>query len=185
MLGAAGCCVLPVIVGFLPPPPTRPAAGFSSAPWEEVAAFYAQWGGFATVKDFAWADQYNPASAPNRKARLAAGAGKSGAARGYSAAWRSAAGASVDPCTAITLFRAQCLPSSLASIPSAHHPSTPKPAPPPPPTSTRAQHFDYVLLALAFSLLDIRCAARWSRRTRRRGARSSGTTTTPCVLCSS
>ena len=57
----------------------RPAAGFSSAPWMEVAAFYAQWGGFATVKDFSWADQYNPASAPNR--RVGAGGGRGGMVR--------------------------------------------------------------------------------------------------------
>lgn len=53
------------------PPGPFPRFGLSSAPWAEVSAFYSQWGGFATVKDFSWADQYNPASAPNRKVRRA------------------------------------------------------------------------------------------------------------------
>ena len=48
-----------------------PAPGFggSGAAWDGVLAFYAHWQGFSTAKDFAWADQYNPGSAPNRKAR--------------------------------------------------------------------------------------------------------------------
>lgn len=48
-----------------------PAPGFgaSGAAWDDVLAFYAHWQGFSTAKGFAWADQYNPGSAPNRKAR--------------------------------------------------------------------------------------------------------------------
>lgn len=46
-----------------------PCAGFSDAPWAEVSAFYSHWGGFGTVKDFAWADQYHTGSAPNRRVR--------------------------------------------------------------------------------------------------------------------
>ena len=46
-----------------------PALGGPSSAWAGVAAFYAHWTAFSTVKDFSWADQYNPASAPNRKAR--------------------------------------------------------------------------------------------------------------------
>jgi DnaJ homolog subfamily A member 5 len=44
-----------------------PRFGSSTAPWEEVSAFYSEWESFVTVKDFSWADEYNPASAPNRK----------------------------------------------------------------------------------------------------------------------
>ena len=32
-----------------------------------MAAFYSVWLNYTTVKDFAWADKYNPAAAPNRK----------------------------------------------------------------------------------------------------------------------
>ena len=46
-----------------------PRFGASAAEWAEVAAFYSAWGSFSTVKEFAWADQYNPAAAPNRKVR--------------------------------------------------------------------------------------------------------------------
>ncbi len=52
-----------------PPPPARPAFGGAAAPWEAVAAFYAEWAGFASAKDFAWADEYNPAAAPDRRVR--------------------------------------------------------------------------------------------------------------------
>ena len=45
-------------------------AGMSDAQWADVAAFYSYWGSFTSVKDFAWADQYHSASAPNRKVRL-------------------------------------------------------------------------------------------------------------------
>lgn len=48
-----------------------PHFGSSETSWSEVSAFYAAWGSFATKKDFAWADTYNPASAPNRKVRRA------------------------------------------------------------------------------------------------------------------
>ena len=48
-----------------------PQFGSSETPWSEVSAFYSAWGSFATKKDFAWADMYNPASAPNRKVRRA------------------------------------------------------------------------------------------------------------------
>jgi DnaJ family protein A protein 5 len=34
-----------------------------------VFAFYSYWLNFSTEKDFAWADQHNPAAAPNRKTR--------------------------------------------------------------------------------------------------------------------
>ena len=43
------------------------AAGNSSLSGPEVAAFYSSWTNYTTVKDFAWADKYNPAAAPNRK----------------------------------------------------------------------------------------------------------------------
>ena len=46
-----------------------PSFGLSGAPWKEVGAFYAEWSSFVSVKDFSWADEYNPASAPNRKIR--------------------------------------------------------------------------------------------------------------------
>ena len=48
-----------------------PPFGRSDAPWTDVAAFYAEWGGFATTRNFSWADQYNPATAPNRQVRRA------------------------------------------------------------------------------------------------------------------
>jgi DnaJ homolog subfamily A member 5 len=48
-----------------------PLFGRSDASWEDVSAFYATWGSFATSRDFAWADVYNPASAPNRRVRRA------------------------------------------------------------------------------------------------------------------
>ena len=55
------------------PPPTH--AGLSDADWPSVAAFYAHWSGFSSVKDFAWADQYHTGQAPNRKVGGAGGAG--------------------------------------------------------------------------------------------------------------
>ena len=45
-------------------------AGGSSLPGSEVAAFYSSWLNYTTLKDFAWADKYNPAAAPNRKVCL-------------------------------------------------------------------------------------------------------------------
>jgi DnaJ family protein A protein 5 len=53
------------------PPPPLPRFGGATAPWPAVAAFYAEWGSFASAKEFAWADQYNPAAAPNRRVRRA------------------------------------------------------------------------------------------------------------------
>eukprot|EP00899_Mesostigma_viride_P002304 jgi/Mesvir1/12074/Mv00354-RA.2 len=47
-----------------------PPFGSSTTAYEPVVAnFYAFWRSFATVLDFAWTDEYNPASAPNRKVR--------------------------------------------------------------------------------------------------------------------
>lgn len=46
-----------------------PAFGNSSLSGPEVAAFYSSWTNYTTMKDFAWADKYNPAAAPNRKVR--------------------------------------------------------------------------------------------------------------------
>jgi hypothetical protein len=48
-------------------PPKPPPFGSSSSEAAEVYAFYNWWGAFATSKEFAWADQYNPAAAPNRQ----------------------------------------------------------------------------------------------------------------------
>lgn len=50
-------------------PPSLPAFGSSSLAGPEVAAFYSSWMNYSTLKDFAWADKYNPAAAPNRKVR--------------------------------------------------------------------------------------------------------------------
>lgn len=36
-----------------------------------MAAFYSTWLNYSTLKDFAWADKYNPAAAPNRKVSAA------------------------------------------------------------------------------------------------------------------
>ena len=47
----------------------EPGFGASGAAWGDVLAFYAHWQGFSTAKGFAWADQYNPGAAANRKAR--------------------------------------------------------------------------------------------------------------------
>ena len=46
-----------------------PAFGASDAPWTQVKSFYAHWALFATMKTFAWADEYNLAEAQNRKVR--------------------------------------------------------------------------------------------------------------------
>lgn len=46
-----------------------PAFGSSTSDGPTVSTFYAHWSTFSTSKDFAWADQYNPASAPNRQVR--------------------------------------------------------------------------------------------------------------------
>lgn len=48
-----------------------PPFGASDAAWVDVAAFYAEWTSFGTVRDFSWADQYHPGTAPNRKVRRA------------------------------------------------------------------------------------------------------------------
>ena len=48
-------------------------AGKSTASWPEVAAFYEHWSSFVTYKEFSWVDQYNPASAANRKVGLPLG----------------------------------------------------------------------------------------------------------------
>lgn len=50
-------------------PPSIPRFGTSTSDAAEVASFYAQWSHFATVKPFAWAEQYNLAGAPNRQVR--------------------------------------------------------------------------------------------------------------------
>lgn len=47
-------------------------AGQSEAAWAQVAAFYEHFLSFATLKDFAWSDEHNPAAAPNRKVRSVA-----------------------------------------------------------------------------------------------------------------
>ena len=48
---------------------SSPSFGTSDAPWHQVKSFYAHWGLFATLKTFAWADEYNLAEAQNRKVR--------------------------------------------------------------------------------------------------------------------
>jgi len=53
----------------LEPPTPAPPFGSSHAPEADVKAFYAFWVNFQSVKDFAWADVHNPASAPSRKIR--------------------------------------------------------------------------------------------------------------------
>ena len=50
---------------FVPAPPF----GASDADWDAVHAFYKHWGGFGTLKTFAWADEYNLSEADNRKVR--------------------------------------------------------------------------------------------------------------------
>lgn len=44
-----------------------PSFGTSSSSAAEVFGFYSSWQSFVTFKHFAWADQYNPATAPNRQ----------------------------------------------------------------------------------------------------------------------
>lgn len=48
-------------------PPKFAPFGTSDSPSAEVFAFYSNWGSFVTCKEFAWADRYNPAAAPNRQ----------------------------------------------------------------------------------------------------------------------
>lgn len=44
-------------------------SGGPDSDWSTVRRFYDYWLAFATVKEFAWADVYNLAAAPNRKVR--------------------------------------------------------------------------------------------------------------------
>jgi DnaJ homolog subfamily A member 5 len=44
-----------------------PTFGDAASPWDVVRKFYAHWGLHATMKTFAWADEYNLAEAANRK----------------------------------------------------------------------------------------------------------------------
>lgn len=46
-----------------------PSFGTSASAWPEVATFYAEWSSFSSARSFSWADQYNPATAPNRQVR--------------------------------------------------------------------------------------------------------------------
>jgi len=46
-----------------------PDFGTSTSAHSVVTAFYANWATFSSCKAFSWADQYNPASAPNRQIR--------------------------------------------------------------------------------------------------------------------
>jgi hypothetical protein len=48
-------------------PPKFAQFGTSDSPSADVFAFYSNWGSFVTCKEFAWADKYNPAAAPNRQ----------------------------------------------------------------------------------------------------------------------
>jgi hypothetical protein len=48
-------------------PPAYPSFGSSDSASAEVFGFYRAWESFVTYKDFAWADPYNPATAPNRQ----------------------------------------------------------------------------------------------------------------------
>ena len=50
-------------------PEVAPEFGSSHATEPQVKAFYSFWLNFQSVKDFAWADVHNPASAPSRKIR--------------------------------------------------------------------------------------------------------------------
>jgi DnaJ homolog subfamily A member 5 len=47
--------------------PTLPCFGGPDAAAADVHAFYSYWGNFTSYKDFSWADEYNPAAAPNRQ----------------------------------------------------------------------------------------------------------------------
>lgn len=48
-------------------PPVFAAFGTAESPAADVFAFYSCWQSFSTYKEFAWADLYNPATAPNRQ----------------------------------------------------------------------------------------------------------------------
>lgn len=62
-------CGGPVALRIHRAPSPTPPAGSSNSEWAEVNRFYNAWGGFSTGRTFAWVDEYNPASAPNRQAR--------------------------------------------------------------------------------------------------------------------
>ncbi|GIM08082.1 hypothetical protein Vretimale_12093, partial [Volvox reticuliferus] len=49
--------------------PTFPGFGTSLSDTATVNAFYSHWLNFTTCRNFAWADLYNPAAAPNRQVR--------------------------------------------------------------------------------------------------------------------
>lgn len=51
-------------------PPSFAPFGTSESPAADVFAFYNNWGSFVTCKEFAWADLYNQAAAPNRQVRF-------------------------------------------------------------------------------------------------------------------
>lgn len=48
-----------------------PRFGNSSTPGKDVMAFYVAWSSFVSSRNFDWADEYNLASAPNRRVRRA------------------------------------------------------------------------------------------------------------------
>lgn len=50
-------------------PPKFAPFGTADSPSAEVFGFYSNWSSFVTCKEFAWADRYNPAAAPNRQVR--------------------------------------------------------------------------------------------------------------------
>eukprot|EP00854_Cymbomonas_tetramitiformis_P007212 gene7212-8594_t len=52
-----------------PDVPEAPDLGGPTATAKQVNDFYSFWINFTSVKEFAWADEYNPASAPTRKIR--------------------------------------------------------------------------------------------------------------------
>jgi hypothetical protein len=56
-------------------PPKFVPFGTSDSPSADVFAFYSNWGSFVTCKEFAWADKYNPAAAPNRQVFRRTGSG--------------------------------------------------------------------------------------------------------------
>lgn len=51
------------------PPGPFPDFGISTSDKKTVMSFHSFWANFVTVKSFTWADEYNPASAPNRRVR--------------------------------------------------------------------------------------------------------------------
>lgn len=70
-------------------PPKFAPFGTSDSPSADVFAFYSNWGSFVTCKEFAWADKYNPAAAPNRQVwiigeQLPAAAAAAGPGQGQS-----------------------------------------------------------------------------------------------------